>query len=341
MILEKIPRIECVLMLPEFITDDLNNILSEFTCQKKSLKILKKYKKRIKTYSYVKNLIKQSNTDTETSDIINETKKEYEIISKIFSDPNNLEKFESMEKFNIFVCSLEPYDKQVLTKFIINHIDKIINKYIKILIHIDDQVYILSKQNKDNKKIFLKFFLPKIQKNINSDLEQNLNFIDGGINSLKDNIHVTLLPTVEGHGLDGIFHLTFRIEGKKNPIFEYSKYASLNIDSNKLAVGIYPDEKCLDALIFKIIENLPKLIQIIKLKEFNQFDNNVLNLHNYSNLLDFITLDILNQLNLTKKLEYIFEKYYCSLGKDTIKIIIDKLFKIVIFTFIELYFGIN
>ena len=58
-------------------------------------------------------------------------------------------------------------------------------------------------------------------------------------------------------------------------------------------------------------------------------------------MLDFITLDILNKLNLTNKLECIFEKYFFSLGKETIKTIIDKLFRIVIFTFIELYFGIN
>ena len=341
MILEKIPRIECVLIIPELITDDLTNIFNEFTCAKKSSKILKKYKKRIKTYNYTSNLIKKSFDKESNLNQKESLNDEYEIISKIFSNPNNFDKFLSMDNFNSFICSLEPYDKHILTKFIIDHIDRIINKYIKILIHIDDQVYVLSKQNKDNKKIFLKFFLPKIQKNINNERNHEPQFIDGSINSLKDNIHVTLLPTVEGHGLDGLSHLTFRIEGKKNVVFEYSKFASLNVDSNKLAVGIYPDEKCLDALIFKIIENLPKLVQIIKLKNFNKFDNDVLNIYNYSNMLDFITLDILNQLKLTNKLEYIFEKYFFSLGKETIKTIIDKLFRIVIFTFIELYFGIN
>lgn len=341
MILEKIPRIECILTIPEFITDDITSMFKEFSCQGKSLKILKKYKKRIKTYNYARALI-ENKTGLQENEYTNN---EYEIISKIFTNPNNFDKFSSMESFNALICSLEPNDKHVFTKFIIGHIDKIINKYIKILIHIDDQVYVLSKQNKDNKKIFLKFFLPKIQKKNESETTKELDskpqFVDGSINSLKDNIHVTFLPTVEGHGLDGLFHLTFRIEGKKNVVFEFSKFASLNIDSNKLAVGIYPDEKCLDALIFKIIENLPKLVEIIKLKEFTKFNNEILNLYNYSNMIEFLTLEILNQLKLTNKLEYIIEKYFFSLGKETIKSIIDKLFKIVIFTFIELYYGIS
>jgi len=330
MILKKISRIECVLVIPELITEELNNLLKEIDCKKKSLLILKKRKKRIGTFNYTNNLIKNS---LKTNELINE----YEVISKIFSDPNNFENFTSLEKFNLFVCELNSYDRNILTKYLINHIDQIINKYIKIMVHIDDQIYVISKQNKDFKKIFLKFFFPKIKK----DEDEKTNLLDGTINSLKDNIHITLLPTIEGHGLDGLFHLTFRIEGKKSVIFEYSKFASLNVDSNKLAVGIYPDEKCLDALIFKIIENLQKLVQIIKNNNFKEFDNNVLNIHNYSNMLDFLTLDILSSLNISNKLDYIFEKYFCSLGKDMIKIIIDKLFRIVIFTFIDLYFGIN
>jgi hypothetical protein len=209
----------------------------------------------------------------------------------------------------------------------------------------DDQVFVLSKLNKDNKKIFLKFFLPKITKGKNEnendiDNEQK-NIFDGTINSLKDNIHMTLLPTIEGHGLDGLFHLTFRVEGKKSVVFEYSKFASINIDSNKLGVGIYPDEKCTDALIFKIIQNLSKLVEIIKHEDFSNFDNSILNLLIYNNMLEYLSLDILNELNTNNKLEYIFEKYFYSLGKETIKTIIDKLFKIVIFTFVELYYGIG
>ena len=241
-----------------------------------------------------------------------------------------------MELFNSFVFSLNHEDKIILTKFIIKHIDRIINKYIKFLVHVDDQVFVLSKQNKDYKKIFLKFFLPKISKN--SDESSVFN---STINTLKDNIHMTLLPTVEGHGLDGLFHLTFRIEGKKNVIFEYSKFASLNIDSNKLGVGIYPDEKCLDALIFKIIENLPKLVELIKQKDFKKLDSDILNLNIYTNMIDFLSLDILKSLSSNGKLEYIYEKYFHSIGKETLRTIIDKLFKIVILTFVELYFGIE
>jgi hypothetical protein len=348
MILDKIPRIECVLIIPELITGELDNLIKEFDSNSKSLKILKKYKKRIRTYNYFKNLLNFSKESDERSN-------EFELVSKLFSDPNNSEIISNTELFNSFINSLDLNDKIILTKFIINHIDRIINKYIKILVHMDDQVFVLSKLNKDNKKIFLKFFLPKIIKkktgenlesgskdnDISSIEDESKNIFDGTINSLKDNIHMTLLPTIDGHGLDGIFHLTFRVEGKKSVVFEYSKFASINIDSNKLGVGIYPDEKCTDALIFKIIQNLSKLVEIIKFCDFKNFDNSILNLLIYNNMLEYLSLDIINQLNSNNKLEYIFEKYFYSLGKETIKTIIDKLFKIVIFTFVELYFGIG
>ena len=336
MILDKIPRIECVLIIPELITGELDNLINEFDSNSKSLKILKKYKKRIRTYNYFKNLLNFSKDSDEKSN-------EFELVSKLFSDPNNSEIISNTELFNSFINSLDSDDKITLTKFIISHIDRIINKYIKILVHMDDQVFVLSKLNKDNKKIFLKFFLPKITKRTNDNNIENetKNIFDGTINSLKDNIHMTLLPTIEGHGLDGLFHLTFRVEGKKSVVFEYSKFASINIDSNKLGVGIYPDEKCTDAMIFKIIQNLSKLVEIIKFGDFSNFDSLILNLLIYNNMLEYLSLDIINQLNSNNKLEYIFEKYYYSLGKETIKTIIDKLFKIVIFTFVELYFGIG
>lgn len=336
MILDKIPRIECVLIIPELITGELDNLINEFDSNSKSLKILKKYKKRIRTYNYFKNLLNFSKESDEKSN-------EFELVSKLFSDPNNSEIISNTELFNSFINSLDLEDKIILTKFIINHIDRIINKYIKILVHMDDQVFVLSKLNKDNKKIFLKFFLPKIIKKTNDDNieDEPKNIFDGTINSLKDNIHMTLLPTIEGHGLDGLFHLTFRVEGKKSVVFEYSKFASINVDSNKLGIGIYPDEKCTNALIFKIIQNLLKLVEIIKFGDFTNFDSSILNLLIYNNMLEYLSLDIINQLNSNNKLEYIFEKYFYSLGKETIKTIIDKLFKIVIFTFVELYFGIG
>lgn len=340
MILDKIPRIECTLIIPELITGELDNLISEFDSNSKSLKILKKYKKRIRTYNYFKNLLNFSKESDEKSN-------EFELVSKLFSDPNNSEIISNMDLFNSFINLLDLEDKIILSKFIIKHIDRIINKYIKVLVHMDDQVFVLSKLNKDNKKIFLKFFLPKITKQVNKNniVDESENIFDGTINSLKDNIHMTLLPTIEGHGLDGLFHLTFRIEGKKSVVFEYSKFASINIDSNKLGIGIYPDEKCdekcTDALIFKIIQNLSKLVEIIKLGDFTNFDNSILNLLIYNNMLEYLSLDILNELNTNNKLEYIFEKYFYSLGKETIRTIIDKLFKIVIFTFVELYYGIG
>lgn len=337
MILDKIPRIECVLAIPELFEGELDNLIKEFSSSKKSLLILKKYKKRIKTFNYIKNML--NITDNINNCNGKEKLEEKQMILKIFGESNmDLIKQNINENFfNSFIMSLGDNEKMVLTKFIITHIDRLINKYIKILVHLDDQIFVLSKQNKDNKKIFLKFFLPKIVKNNNN--EQCI-FSDS-INSLKDNIHITLLPTTEGHGLDGLFHLTFRIEGKKTSIFEYSKFASLNIDSNKLGVGIYPDDKCLDALIFKIIQNLSKLVELIKLNDFTNMDNDILNIQIYTSMLEFLTLDILKELNLSKKIDYIYQKYFYSLGKETIKTIIDKLFKIVILTFVELYFGIN
>jgi hypothetical protein len=340
MILEKIPRIECVLVIPELIEGELDDLIKEFDCNKKSLKILKKYKKRICTYNYLKNLLehKKKDSDNKDNNLQIEKNDKNQIIEKLFTDTNDMaEKFSDVSLFNSFISSLEPNDKNKLTKFIINHIDRILNKYIKILVHLDDQTFVLSKQNKDNKKIFLKFFLPKIKK----DLETGSSQFDETINSLKDNIHMTLLPTIEGHGLDGLFHLTFRIEGKKSVVFEYSKFASINVDSNKLGVGIYPDETCVNGLIFKIIQNLSKLVEIIKSKNFAGLDSNILNINIYAGMLDFITLDIFKELNLDNKMEYVFDKYFHSLGKETIKTIIDKLFKIIIFTFVELYFGLE
>jgi hypothetical protein len=340
MILEKIPRIECVLVIPELIEGELDDLIKEFDCNKKSLKILKKYKKRICTYNYLKNLLehKKKDSDNKDNNLQIEKNDKNQIIEKLFTDTNDMaEKFSDVSLFNSFISSLEPNDKNKLTKFIINHIDRILNKYIKILVHLDDQTFVLSKQNKDNKKIFLKFFLPKIKK----DLETGSSQFDETINSLKDNIHMTLLPTIEGHGLDGLFHLTFRIEVKKSVVFEYSKFASINVDSNKLGVGIYPDETCVNGLIFKIIQNLSKLVEIIKSKNFAGLDSNILNINIYAGMLDFITLDIFKELNLDNKMEYVFDKYFHSLGKETIKTIIDKLFKIIIFTFVELYFGLE
>lgn len=338
MILDKIPRIECVLTIPDLIEGELDNLINEFSSSKKSLRILKKYKKRIKTFNYFKNIIninEEINAKNSTNQI---NTIERELILKIFKETNMdlIEKNINEDFFHSLFLNMNNSDKMILTKFITYHIDRLINKYIKILVHVDDQIFIVSKQNKDNKKIFLKFFFPKIVK----DESSGENIFNNSINSLKDNIHMTLLPTMEGHGLDGLFHLTFRIEGKKSSIFEYSKFASINIDSNILGVGIYPDEKCIDALIFKIIQNLTKLVELIKLKDLTRLDSDILNLQNYTNMLDFLTFDILKELNQAKKIDYVYQKYFYSLGKETIKTIIDKLFKIVILTFVELYFGI-
>jgi hypothetical protein len=223
-------------------------------------------------------------------------------------------------------------DKMVLTKFIISHIDRLINKYIKILVHTDDQVFVLSKQNKDNKKIFLKFFFPKIVK----DNDSGNSIFNNTINSLKDNIHLTLLPTTEGHGLDGLFHLTFRIEGKNKTWFEYSKYLSLNRESNKFGFIVYNDDKCSDYIMFKITNDFEKLLNLLKYNKINNILEDFFNSKVYNDLCDFIVYDIFNNLISNKKIDMFLNRYFNIVGIKIINSIINKLLKIIFLTFVDM-----
>lgn len=295
--LNKIPRIECILTIPELNYNLINEIISNYKLTK-SLKILKKKKYRIKLINYINNL--DNITD---------------IIEKIINlDDNNLLNF------------LNSNDFYNITSKIVDNINLLINKYIKILIHIDDQIFVISKLNNDSNKIFLKFFLPKIINNLNNKT------FDENINSNKDNIHATILPTLINHGIDGIFHITFRIEGKKKSLFEYTKFCSLNKNSNNLAVLFYLDEKCVNSILFKLTSKLDEIKENIINNNINEinFDSN------YIDLLNYITIDIINNMIEENKILEFFERYFYSLGKKTIKIIIDKIFKIIIFTFVEL-----
>ena len=65
MISEKIPRIECVLLIPELIGGELNNLIMKM----KSLTKVKRIKKRIKTCNYIKNLILKSK---ESNELVND-----------------------------------------------------------------------------------------------------------------------------------------------------------------------------------------------------------------------------------------------------------------------------
>ena len=112
MILDKIPRIECVLIIPELISGELDNLINEFSENSKSLKILKKYKKRIRTYNYFKNLLNFSKESNEKS-------KEFEYVLKLLNKQNNSNIMSNTELFNLFINSLDLNDKIILTKFII------------------------------------------------------------------------------------------------------------------------------------------------------------------------------------------------------------------------------
>jgi hypothetical protein len=306
--MQKIPRIECILNIPEINNEIIIKILNNNKNLGKSLKILKKKKKRIMLNNYINKI------------------EELKLIIKKINIFNDLKDY---NKLNDYLKNIKIEDFNIISNYIVKNIDNILNKYLKILIHRDDQIYIISKINNDTKKIFLKFFFPKIKCLLNEKKD-----FDNNINSNKDNIHATILPTLINHGIDGIFHLTFRLEGKYKSLFEYSKYCSINIDCNKLGVLLYEDEKCLESIIFKITNNLKKLLENIKNNEL--IDDKIFDKESYEDLLEYISSEIINKLINENKIILFLERYLYSFGKNTIKTIIDKLLKIIILTFLEL-----
>jgi hypothetical protein len=306
--MQKIPRIECILNLPEINNEIIIKILNINKNLGKSLKILKKKKKRIMLNNYINKI------------------EELKLIIKKINIFNNLDDY---NKLNDYFKNIKESEFNIISNYIVKNIDDILNKYLKILIHHDDQIFIVSKINNNTKKIFLKFFFPKII----CLLDNNKEF-DNNINYNKDNIHATILPTLLNHGIDGIFHLTFRLEGKNKSLFEYSKYSSINIDCNKLGILLYENEKCLESIIFKISNNLKKLLENIKKNEL--IDHKIFDKESYEDLLEYISSEIINNLINENKIILFLERYLYSLGKKTIKTIIDKLLKIIIFTFLEL-----
>ena len=191
--MQKIPRIECILNLPEINNEIIIKILNNNKNLGKSLKILKKKKKRIMLNNYINKI------------------KELKLIIKKINIFNDLEDY---NKLNNYLKNIDVDDFNIISNYIVKNIDDILNKYLKILIHGDDQIFIISKINNHTKKIFLKFFFPKIKCFLDNKKE-----FDNNINSNKDNIHATILPTLLNHGIDGIFHLTFRLEGKNKSLF--------------------------------------------------------------------------------------------------------------------------
>ena len=97
---------------------------------------------------------------------------------------------------------------------------------------------------------------------------------------------------------------------------------------------MYENEKCIESMIFKISNNLKKLLENIKNNEL--IDDKIFDKENYDDLLEYISSEIVNKLINDNKIILFLERYLYSFGKNTIKIIIDKLLKIIILTFLEL-----
>jgi hypothetical protein len=228
-----------------------------------------------------------------------------------------------------------------LEKKIIDYIDLIMKKYMNIYIHTDDQTLLISEKNKNNNKIFLKFYFPRVINNSENNL-----FIDNRINKFGDNIHFTVLPDIFGHGRDGMFHLTFRIESKNGkPIYEYSKYISFNINNEKVGIILYDDEKGNNAVIFRISENIESLKKLIlniqKLSDDNEFNlftqSESINIQVYKDICLYVALDIFKKLFQSKKIDNFFTRYLNSFGLETIYKMINKLISILLSTFLDLY----
>lgn len=321
----KIPWIECVITLPEQIEDNFNKLLNIYKKKSRSKKKLKKKLARITTDKLCLSIDHDPNANllefqNNNKDIINMSDED------MFSELKIL--VENPEKIPI-----------KLENKIIDYIDFIIRKYMNIYIHTDDKTLLISEKNKDNNKIFLKFYFPRI-----NSQENNIS-IENRINKYGDNIHFTLLPEIFGHGKDGMFHLTFRIESRNGkPIYEYSKYISFNVVDGKVGIVLYDDEKGNNAVVFKISENIENLNALITSinnlsdSEFNTFmQNNSINTQVYKDICLYIALDIFKKLFESKKIDNFFTRYLNSFGLQTIYKMINKLISILLSTFLDLY----
>ncbi len=319
---DKIPRIEYVLVVPESIEENFKNILNIYKNNiTKSLKILKKSKYRITTSDFIKN-IKFKNI---LKELINENQLD-------FFDPEIIDKDEVLNNFKELLDKKDNIAIKSFNKFIIDYIEKIVDKYLKIIIHMDDQVFISTNKNKENSKLFIKFFLPKV---ILKDIKEDGYVIDE-INKDKDNIHATILPTTNGHGIDGIFHLTFRIEGRSKTWFEYSKYLSLNRESNKFGFVVYDDDSCSNYIMFKITNDFDKLLDLLKNGDITKILQDFFSSKVYNDMCDYIVYDIFNKLITNQKIDMFLNRYFHIVGIKIINSIINKLLKIIFLTFIDM-----
>lgn len=305
----KIPWINCVITLPEQIEENFNKLLAIY---KKKSRSKKKLKKKINRMT-CDNLLNFNNENKNCIENANEN---------------------ILNEMTLMINKPEEFLFKIENK-IIDYIDLIIKKYMNIYIHSDDKIYLISEKNKDNNKIFLKFYFPKI-KTDNDDT-----VIENKINKFGDNIHFTLLPEIFGHGKDGLFHLTFRIEGKnKKAIYEYSKYISFNVVDAKIGVILYDDEKGNNAVIFKVNNSFDINTDSNAIMEFNSSFlsvEHIIDLQVYKDLCLYIALDIFKKLFETKKIDSFFARYLNYYGIDVFYKMIDKLLSIILSTFFDFY----
>jgi hypothetical protein len=359
---DKIPRIEYVLVMPEEIENNFNCLIDFYkNNMTKSLKILKKQKHRITTEDFVSSpkfnevlkeifgneLYEKINEENSIgyNPELNEISQSEDSIDNLIglikdskldtldNEKKQISKEDILDEFKLLLNKKDNIFKNNIGKKLVEYIEKIVEKYLKIIIHLDDQIFVITDKNKDSNKLFVKFFLPKIM--TDKEHENNKYAIDE-INKNKDNIHATILPTVDGHGLDGIFHLTFRIEGKNKTWFEYSKYLSINRESNKLGFIVYNDNTCTDYVIFKLTSNFDKLLELLKSNKISDVMENFFESKVYSDLCDFIVYDIFLKLMSDQKIDMFLTRYFHIVGIKIINSIINKLLKVVFLTFIEL-----
>ncbi len=364
--ISKIIKIEYVLAIPDDLEKELVLLVDKYKNHiTKSLKIIKKNKYRLKTQDFIKNIefddlikyiedYKGDNPILDSSGINSDCKQENKSLININDYVQKIIDFD----INSEIDENQAIVQKELNKCLIDLIDKIINKYIQIIIHTEDKIFVSTKQNLDKTKLFLKFFLPKINSKTseepdltekqdesnNKDIQiqeehtEKSNIILNEQNTKGDNIHASILPSIDDHGKNGLFHITFRIEGRKKSIFRYSKYVSLNRESNKLAFILYSDEKCEDYIIFKLTSELEKIIELIKSEEFVSVINDFFTTETYKDLCKYITLDIFVQMNKENILKDFISKYMYVVGMKLIENIVDKILQLIFFTFADLCF---
>jgi hypothetical protein len=336
----KIPWIECIITLEEQVEENFNKLISIYKKNSRSKKKLKKKLARITT-----NNTNNTNNANNTNNTNNANNANNDNLLEFCPETNSIVLMSDEDMFSqlaLLVSSSEIISGKLENK-IINYIDFLIKKYMNVYIHTDDKTLLISEKNKANDKIFLKFYFPQIINN-GSNGENNVE-IENRINKFGDNIHFTVLPEVFGHGGDGMFHLTFRIESRSGkPIYEYSKYISFNVVDDKVGIVLYDDEKGNNAVVFRIsenLDNLSKLITCINNLSCNDFDsfiqNNSINTQVYKDICLYIALDIFKKLFKSKKIDNFFTRHLNSFGLETIYKMINKLLSILLSTFLDLY----